>query len=104
MKFIVIGHDQSPVIPVMMYMPTSVGAFSRLCRLRGLSTVSVGFPATNLIEARIRICLSAAHTKEILDEALEILSDVGDEIWAKQSKLQPPPSLTDEELKGPVWY
>ncbi|XP_022096646.1 serine palmitoyltransferase 2-like isoform X2 [Acanthaster planci] len=103
MKFIVIGHDQSPVIPVMIYMPTSVGAFSRISRLRGLSTVSVGFPATNLIEARIRICLSAAHTKEILDKALEIISDVGDEIWAKRSKLLPPPALSDEELKQPVW-
>lgn len=29
--------------------------------------VVVGFPATPIIESRARFCLSAAHTKEILD-------------------------------------
>ena len=28
----------------------------------------VGFPATPIIEARARFCLSAAHTKEMLDK------------------------------------
>ncbi|XP_038077869.1 serine palmitoyltransferase 2-like [Patiria miniata] len=103
MRFTVIGHDQSPVIPVLMYMPTSVGAFSRLCRERGLSTVSVGFPATNLLEARIRICLSAAHTKEMLDKALEIMSEVGDLVRAKEAGMPCSPPLTEEELQELVW-
>ena len=30
--------------------------------------VIVGFPATPIIEARARICLSASHTIEMLDE------------------------------------
>lgn len=32
-----------------------------------IATVGVGFPATPLMQGRIRFCLSAAHTKEQLD-------------------------------------
>ncbi|XP_033647768.1 serine palmitoyltransferase 2-like [Asterias rubens] len=102
MKFIVIGHDQSPVIPVMMYMPTRVGAFNRMCRARGVGTVAVGFPATPIIEARIRICLSAAHTKEMLDKALEVMSDIGEDLLLKQSHRPRPQPLTEEELREPT--
>lgn len=34
---------------------------------RDVGVVVVGFPATPIIESRARFCLSAAHTKEILD-------------------------------------
>lgn len=43
-------------------------AFSRECLARGLAVVVVGFPATSILLARARFCLSAAHTKEMLDE------------------------------------
>jgi len=43
-------------------------AFSRYCVSRGLATVVVGFPATPIIEARARFCLSAAHDKKMLDK------------------------------------
>lgn len=42
-------------------------AFSRECLKRGLATVVVGFPATPIIQSRARFCLSAAHTKEMID-------------------------------------
>lgn len=32
-----------------------------------IAAVGVGFPATPLMEGRIRFCLSAAHTKQQLD-------------------------------------
>lgn len=34
---------------------------------RKIAVVVVGFPATPIIEARARICLSASHTREMLD-------------------------------------
>lgn len=34
---------------------------------KNIAAVGVGFPATPLMEGRIRFCLSAAHTKEQLD-------------------------------------
>ena len=41
-----------------------------MCRARGVGVVVVGFPATPIIEARARICLSAAHTREMLDKVI----------------------------------
>ena len=34
---------------------------------RKIAVVIVGFPAVPLVEARARICLSASHTREMLD-------------------------------------
>ena len=45
-------------------------AFSREMLKRGVAVVIVGFPATSLIEARARICLSASHTREMLDKVM----------------------------------
>lgn len=42
-------------------------AFGREMLKRDVGVVVVGFPATPIIESRARFCLSAAHTKEILD-------------------------------------
>ena len=39
----------------------------RTLTVRKIATVGVGFPATPLMEGRIRFCLSAAHSKEQLD-------------------------------------
>lgn len=38
---------------------------------RNVAVVVVGFPATPLIESRTRFCLSAAHTREMLDKVGE---------------------------------
>lgn len=35
---------------------------------------------------RIRFCLSAAHTKEQLDHALDIIDDVADKLGLKYSR------------------
>ncbi len=39
---------------------------------RGVAVVTVGFPATPLVLGRVRFCLSASHTKEMLDEVKKI--------------------------------
>lgn len=36
-----------------------------------IATVGVGFPATPLLEARIRFCMSAGLSKEQLDEVIK---------------------------------
>ena len=45
---------------------------------RGLAVVVVGYPATPLIESRVRFCISAGHTKEDLQTALEIVREVSE--------------------------
>lgn len=42
--------------------------------------VVVGFPATPLLLSRARFCISAAHTKEDLANALVKIKEIGDEI------------------------
>lgn len=58
--------------PLMMFQPGKVAAASRLAWERGVALVVVGFPATPLMTARARICISAAHTRADLDYALKV--------------------------------
>jgi len=81
--FEVLGQAPSPVIPVMLYTPTKIGDFSRYCFRRGLAVVTVGAPAVPLMYGRVRFCISAAHKKEDLVRALEIISEIGDELQVK---------------------
>ncbi len=68
MGFIVYGDKGSPIVPVMFYLPTKCLYFNRLMLERDIAVVSVGFPATSLIGGRVRFCVSAAHTREMLDK------------------------------------
>ncbi|XP_014670841.1 PREDICTED: serine palmitoyltransferase 2-like [Priapulus caudatus] len=86
MGFIVYGNDDSPVVPMLIYMPAKIAAFGRMMFERNIGTVQVGFPATPIIESRARFCLSAAHTKEMLDYALKHISEVGDILLLKYSR------------------
>ena len=40
----------------------------------GIAVVTVGFPATILVGGRVRFCISAAHTREMLDKVRTWLS------------------------------
>ncbi|XP_054262753.1 serine palmitoyltransferase 2 [Macrosteles quadrilineatus] len=86
MGLIVYGNDNSPVIPVLVYMFSKIGAVVRTLKQKQLAVVGVGFPATPLMEGRIRICLSAAHTKEQLDKALSFLEEVADTLGLRYSQ------------------
>lgn len=101
--FIVYGHDDSPIIPVLLYNPAKMPAFSREMLRRKISVVVVGYPATPLVSSRARFCVSAAHTKDDLDRLLEACSEVGDVLDLKYSSgiaggSEPiPDGLTNEE-------
>lgn len=72
----VLGEEDSPIVPMMILMPSKICAFSRECYKRRIAVVVVGFPATPLLLARARFCLSAAHTREDMDFALEQINEV----------------------------
>jgi serine palmitoyltransferase len=74
----VLGHFDSPIMPVMLYNPTKIAAFSRECLKRGLAVVVVGFPAVPILMSRARFCISAGHTREELDRALKELDEIAD--------------------------
>ncbi|CAE7418440.1 LCB2a [Symbiodinium microadriaticum] len=77
------GDYDSPIIPVLIYLPGKVAAFSRMCLARGVAVVVVGFPATSLVLSRARFCISAAHTREDIDRAVKIIDEVANEVGIK---------------------
>ncbi|KAL2914025.1 serine palmitoyltransferase component [Polyrhizophydium stewartii] len=91
MGFIVYGRD-SPVIPLLLFHPAKIPAFSREMLARGIAVVVVGYPATPIITSRVRFCISAAHTMEDLEWALQQISEVGDLLGLKIAKALPAPA------------
>ena len=63
----------------------------------GVACVSVGYPATSLFGGRVRFCISASHTREMLDKVLETIDFCGDKIGLKFS--QKKPHFSFKELK-----
>ena len=76
----VLGHYDSPIMPVRLYNPTKIAAFSRECFKRGLAVVVVGFPAVPILTSRARFCISAGHTRKQLDQALANIEEVADNL------------------------
>lgn len=74
----VLGDKDSPVIPLMLYHPCKITAFSQLCLERNIAVVVVGYPATPLLLSRVRFCMCAAHTPETLKKVLQDLEEVID--------------------------
>ncbi|KAK1805426.1 hypothetical protein P4O66_019742 [Electrophorus voltai] len=101
MGFIIYGNENSPVVPLMLYMPAKIGAFGREMLKRNIGIVVVGFPATPIIESRARFCVSAAHTKDMLDTALNAISEVGDLLQLKYSRRT---RLSDDEEADHLSY
>lgn len=83
--FIVFGHDDSPIIPLLVYNPAKMPAFSHEMLKRKISVVVVGYPATPLVSSRARFCVSAAHTKDDLDRLLSACDEIGNVLQLKFS-------------------
>lgn len=81
--FQIFGDQNSPVIPLMIYFPAKISSFSRECLARNIAVVVVGFPATSLLMARTRFCVSAGHTREDLEWALKQIDEIGDKLGLK---------------------
>ena len=81
--FIVYGHDDSPIIPLLLYNPAKMPAFSHEMLKRKISVVVVGYPATPLVQSRARFCVSAAHNKDDLDRFLSACDEIGNVLQLK---------------------
>lgn len=81
--FAVIGSEDSPVVPLMVYSATIVVEFIRDALKRNVAIVGAGFPATPLLEARVRFCVSSAHTKDMLDRVVDVIDDIGTRLHVK---------------------
>ena len=103
--FIVYGHDDSPVIPLLVYNPAKIAAFSHEMLRRKISIVIVGYPGTPLVSSRVRFCVSAAHNKDDMDRVLAACDEIGDILQLKFSTgiaggLDPLPDGVTPEMEG----
>ncbi|EEQ32375.1 serine palmitoyltransferase 2 [Microsporum canis CBS 113480] len=106
--FIVYGNDDSPVIPLLLFNPAKMPAFSHEMLKRKISVVIVGYPATPLVSSRARFCVSAAHTKDDLDRLLAACDEIGNILQLKFSSgvaggALPPPDGMTPEMEA-EWY
>ena len=83
--FIVYGHDDSPIIPLVLYNPAKMPAFSHEMLRRKIAVVIVGYPATPLISSRARFCVSASHNKDDMDRLLAACDEIGNVLQLKFS-------------------
>ncbi|KAJ7031604.1 serine palmitoyltransferase 2 [Mycena alexandri] len=78
--FITYGHPMSPVIPLLLFNPGKMNMFHRLMKQNAtpIVVVVVAYPACALMTTRVRLCVSAAHTKDDMDTILRAIDEAGD--------------------------
>ncbi|MCS7263270.1 MAG: glycine C-acetyltransferase [Armatimonadetes bacterium] len=75
-----IGKTQTPITPVMLGEAHLAQSFSRRLFEEGIYAQAIGYPTVPRGAARIRVMISAVHSKEDLDFALEKFEKVGREL------------------------
>lgn len=92
MGFIIYGHRDSPIVPMLTFNPAKMPLFSRMmCDRIGedktpIVTVVVGYPATPLVSSRVRFCVSSSHTKHDIDLILRACDEIGDVLDLKHGR------------------
>lgn len=71
------GNSVTPITPIMLGEVVLAKEFSRELFENGVFAMALGFPTVPRGKARIRVMISAAHTKEDLDQGLEAFARVG---------------------------
>ncbi|GCB60507.1 hypothetical protein scyTo_0006879 [Scyliorhinus torazame] len=94
----IMGLDGTTIGIERVRQISASSAFARRMLKKNIGVVVVGFPATPIVESRARFCLSAAHTRQMLDTVLNVLDEMGDYLQFKYSRRSPcvRPELYDE--------
>jgi len=74
------GASETPITPVMLGEAKTAWDFSKRLFSEGVFGTAIAFPTVPRGKARIRVMLSAAHSKDDLDFALEKFEKVGKEL------------------------
>lgn len=75
-----IGNSETPITPCIIGDETKAQLFSKRMFEEGVYAKSIVFPTVPLGTARVRNMPTAAHTKEMLDEAIAVYKKVGEEL------------------------
>lgn len=71
------GVSVTPITPIMLGEVTLAKKFSSELFEQGVFAMALGFPTVPQGKARIRVMISAAHSRDDLDQGLEIFRNVG---------------------------
>ncbi len=71
------GQSETPITPIMVGEAATAHQFSRELFDEGVYSTGIGFPTVAKGKARIRAMVSSAHTRDMLDRAVEVLTRVG---------------------------
>jgi glycine C-acetyltransferase len=72
-----LGHTQTPITPVMVGDAQRASMFSTQLFNAGILVQAVAFPTVPRDTARLRVMLSAVHTRQDLEFALETFTHIG---------------------------
>ncbi len=72
-----IGKSVTPITPVMLGEAPLAQEFSRSLFENGVFAMAIGFPTVPKGKARIRVMISASHSRSDLDKGLEAFQKVG---------------------------
>lgn len=72
-----IGHSETPITPVMIGDEALTMKFSKALLQEGVFVSGIVFPTVPIGTGRLRVMISASHTKEDLDKAIEVFEQVG---------------------------
>jgi glycine C-acetyltransferase len=67
------GESETPITPILIGEAKTAHAYSKALFENGLLATGIGFPTVPEGKARVRTIVTAAHTRELLDRALDIL-------------------------------
>lgn len=71
------GVSETPITPVMLGEAKLAQQFSKELFEAGVFAMAIGFPTVAQGKARIRVMISASHSKDDLDKGLEAFQSVG---------------------------
>ena len=74
------GVSTTPITPVMLGEAPLAQQFSRKLFDHGVFAMAIGFPTVPKGKARIRVMVSASHSRDDLDEGLKVFAKVGKEL------------------------
>jgi glycine C-acetyltransferase len=71
------GHSETPITPVMLGDAPLAQEFSRDLFDNGVFVMAIGYPTVPQGKARLRVMISASHSREDLKVGLEVFGKVG---------------------------
>mmetsp|Transcript_4070 Transcript_4070/g.3912 ORF Transcript_4070/g.3912 Transcript_4070/m.3912 type:complete len:399 (+) Transcript_4070:23-1219(+) len=75
--FNIIGHQDSPIVPIMLGDAKLASQLADDMLQKGIYVIGFSFPVVPRGQARIRVQLSAAHSEQQIDRAIEAFTQCG---------------------------